>query len=108
AGEWRAAIAAFEKSRELRKSSTCTGYDGFVLAMAHWQLGEKEEARKWYDQTAQWVEKHPPPPQHVIRRFRAEAEELMKITDLKPTTKPESCDPSLLGCIRRAVAVPDA
>ena len=32
-------------------------FDWFFLAMAHWQLGHKEEARRWYDQGVAWMEK---------------------------------------------------
>ena len=48
AGDWKAAVAALEKSEELRNGGD--SFDWFFLAMAHWQLGEKDEARKWYDQ----------------------------------------------------------
>ena len=39
---------ALHKSMELRKGGD--SLDWFFLAMAHWQLGDKDEARKWYDQ----------------------------------------------------------
>jgi hypothetical protein len=46
--------------------------------MAHWQLGGKSEARKWYDQGVQWMEKHKPHDDE-LRRFRAEAAQLLGI-----------------------------
>src|SRR5439155_17525669 len=55
AGEWNAAIAALEKSMALRKGGDSA--DWFFLAMAHWQLGEKDEARNWYDQAVEWMDK---------------------------------------------------
>jgi serine/threonine protein kinase/tetratricopeptide (TPR) repeat protein len=76
AGDWKAAIAALEKSMELRKGGDA--FDWFFLAMARWQLGDKKDARKWYDQAVQWMDKN----QHKdeeLRRFRAEAETLLKI-----------------------------
>jgi hypothetical protein len=46
--------------------------------MAHWKVGNKGEARKCYDRAVQWMEKSQP--NNVeLRRFRAEAEELLKI-----------------------------
>ena len=47
AGDWKASLTALEKSMELRKGGD--SFDWFFLAMAHWQLGEKDEAREWYD-----------------------------------------------------------
>jgi hypothetical protein len=46
--------------------------------MVHWKLGDKEQARHWYDKGAQLMEKqsHPDWP-----RFRAEAAALLGIQD---------------------------
>ena len=46
--------------------------------MAHWQLGDPGQARKWYDQAARWVENNASDDDE-LRRFRAEAAELLKI-----------------------------
>ena len=70
AGDWKAAIAALEKSMELRKGGDSN--DWFFLAMAHWQLGEKDKAREWYDRAVQWMDKNQPKNEE-LRRFRAEA-----------------------------------
>jgi len=44
--------------------------------MAHWQLGEKDSAREWFNKSVAWMEKgknlHPD-----LKRFRAEAAELL-------------------------------
>jgi uncharacterized protein HemY len=85
-GQWKAAIQALEKSMELQGDN---GFDGFFLAMSHWQLDDKEAARKWYEQAVAWMDKNPPS-NGQLRRFRAEAEELLKITGEKPTTKLET------------------
>jgi serine/threonine protein kinase/tetratricopeptide (TPR) repeat protein len=86
-GQWKEAIAAFEKSMELRSGGDAG--DWFFLAMCHWQLGDKDEARKWYDKAVQWTEKNQP--RNVkLRRIRAEAEELMKIAGTHAATKSES------------------
>jgi eukaryotic-like serine/threonine-protein kinase len=76
AGDGKAVIAALEKSMELSKGGDAN--DWFFLAMAHWQLGNKEEARKWYDQAVQWMEKNQPKDEELVR-FRAEAEKLLNI-----------------------------
>ena len=57
AGDWKAAAVALEKSRELRKGEG--NFDWFFLAMAHWRLDNKDQARRWYDRAAAWLEKHP-------------------------------------------------
>jgi serine/threonine protein kinase/tetratricopeptide (TPR) repeat protein len=75
AGDWKAAIAALEKSMELRKGDDSN--DWFFLAMAQWQLGERDKARQWYDRAVEWMDKNQPKNED-LRRFRAEAEELMK------------------------------
>jgi hypothetical protein len=50
--------------------------------MAHWQLGNKAEARRWYDQAAQWMDENKPK-YEGLRRFREEAAELMGIEEKK-------------------------
>ena len=55
AGDWKSAIAALEKSMELRNDGD--SHDWFILAMAHWQLGEKDKAREWFAKSA----RHGPP-----------------------------------------------
>ena len=76
AGDWRAAITALEKSMELRKGGD--SHDWFFLAMAHWQLGEKDQAREFYDRAVQWMEANQPTSDQ-LHRFRAEAEVLLGI-----------------------------
>ena len=47
AGAWNDAIAALEKS-EAATPGPFTAVDGLFLAMAYWQLGDKENGREWY------------------------------------------------------------
>jgi eukaryotic-like serine/threonine-protein kinase len=75
AGDWQAAVAALDRSMELRNGGD--SLDWFFLAMAHWQLGEKDKAREWYDRAVQWMDKNRPTDEE-LRRFRAEAAELLK------------------------------
>src|SRR5262249_46366782 len=51
-GQWKDAIAALEKSMQLRHGGDSE--DWFFLAMAHWQLDEKDAARQFYDRAAAW------------------------------------------------------
>ena len=71
----KAATAALDLSMVLRNAGDSNEW--FLLAMSHWQLGNKAGARKWYDKAVAWMERN----QHSeeLCRFRAEAEELMKI-----------------------------
>jgi serine/threonine protein kinase/tetratricopeptide (TPR) repeat protein len=75
-GDGKAAVAALEKSMGLRKGGD--SLDWYFLAMAHWQLGEKEEARKWYDRAVEWMQKNKPNDE-ALRRFHAEAAELLSM-----------------------------
>jgi serine/threonine protein kinase/Flp pilus assembly protein TadD len=84
---WKAAVLAFEKSMEIRKGGD--GFDWFFLAMAHWQLGEKAQARKLYDEAIQWMEKNKPQDEE-LQRFRAEAATLLGVDDQsRPKAKEE-------------------
>ena len=79
AGDWVAAIEALEKAETLAPDKYLA-HNGFFLAMAHWRTGPESEARKWYDRAVQWMEKNQPRDVE-LRRFRAEAEELLGIND---------------------------
>jgi tetratricopeptide (TPR) repeat protein/serine/threonine protein kinase len=81
AGDWKAAVEALQKSRELRKGGDA--FDWFFLAMAHWQQGAKGKARTYYDQAVQWMEKNASQNEQ-LRRFRTEAEELLGIKKKEP------------------------
>ena len=67
---------ALQKACELRAGGDSV--DWFFLAMARWQLGDKEQAVAWYDRAVQWMEKNQPRNEELIR-FRAEAAECSKI-----------------------------
>ena len=80
AGDWKAAIEALTKSMELRNGGD--SFDWFFLAMAHWQLGDKPQARSWYDKAVAWMEKNQPKNEELIR-FRAEAAALLGVNEKK-------------------------
>jgi hypothetical protein len=46
--------------------------------MAHWQLGEKDQAREWFTKSVQWLEKGSKENDELMR-FRAEAAELLGV-----------------------------
>jgi tetratricopeptide (TPR) repeat protein len=79
-GEWEAARAALEKSIALYANqtghSTLESFSTFFLALAHARLGDAAEARRWYDRAVRWMDQYQPADLE-LRRFRAEAEELV-------------------------------
>jgi tetratricopeptide (TPR) repeat protein len=74
-GAWKDSIAALEKSIDLRENGG-ESFQWFFLAMAHWQVGNKEQARKWYDRAVDWADRIRPADAQLLR-FRAEATELL-------------------------------
>jgi tetratricopeptide (TPR) repeat protein len=74
--DWQGAVEALRKSMALRNGGDSS--DWFFLAMAHWRMDRQEEARKWYDQAVQWMQKNRPTDEELIR-FRAEAADLLGI-----------------------------
>ena len=78
AGNWKQAVTALEKAREL--SAGGDAVDWLFLAMAHWQLGNKEEAHDLYTQAL-----HSPKTSKLLEaelpRFRAEAAKLLGIDE---------------------------
>jgi serine/threonine protein kinase/Flp pilus assembly protein TadD len=77
AGDWKAALAALEKSMNLGKGGDCV--DWFFSAMSHEKLGEKEKARQWYDRAIRWTAKTNSSDEE-ISRFRTEAAELLGVS----------------------------
>ena len=85
AGDSKSAAEALNKSMELQNGGDSN--DFFFLAMAHWQLGNKVEARQWYDRAVAWMEKNRPKDEE-LRRFRAEAAELLGVEPLPVAPTP--------------------
>jgi serine/threonine protein kinase/Flp pilus assembly protein TadD len=83
AGDWEAAVTALEKAQGLRRGPD--GCGDFFLAMAHWQLGHQEEARRCYAAAQAGLNKTRSKDEEVLRA-RAEAGALLGIRDegLKP------------------------
>jgi tetratricopeptide (TPR) repeat protein len=75
AGKWGDAVAELEKSVELQKGGTA--FDFFFLAMAHWQLDHKPEARQWHEKAVAWGRANAPDNEE-LQRFREEAAQLIR------------------------------
>jgi paraquat-inducible protein B len=56
--------------------------------MCYRQLEQTKEARQCYEKGIAWMEKNQSNSEQLTR-VRAEAEELLKITDEKPATNPQ-------------------
>jgi tetratricopeptide (TPR) repeat protein len=89
AGDWKGAVAALEKSVELDSGGDAS--DGFFLAMAHWQLGDKDAARTHYDKAVARMEKDAPKNEELLR-FRGEAARLLGIEQKAIEAKVETPD----------------
>jgi eukaryotic-like serine/threonine-protein kinase len=78
-GDWATATATLEKSIELSGEESP---DGFFVAMAHWQTGEREKAREWFDKADTWMSTNQPKNEE-LHRYRAEAAELLELNEKK-------------------------
>jgi serine/threonine protein kinase/tetratricopeptide (TPR) repeat protein len=81
AGKWQDAVEALTKAMELGGGGDSR--DWFFLAMIRWQQGDRAQARKRYDQAVQWMEKNLPQ-DALLRRIRAEAEEVLEMKKKEP------------------------
>jgi serine/threonine protein kinase/Tfp pilus assembly protein PilF len=81
-GDWKAALGALKQSIQLRKGGRAS--DFFFVAMAHLQLGHRDEASRWYGRALKWMEVNKQPLRmdpllaEELRGFRLETEELLK------------------------------
>jgi superkiller protein 3 len=76
AGNCEKAIGALQQAMQLRNGGDSN--DWFFLAMAHWRLGEEDEARQWFDRAVQWMDKNMPAGRD-LGHFRAEAAQLLNV-----------------------------
>ena len=79
AGDWKAAIETLTKADEMYAGWNFS-FNAFFIAMAHEQLGENEQARKWYAPALVWMAKHAPENEELLR-FRAEAASLLGLPE---------------------------
>jgi tetratricopeptide (TPR) repeat protein len=78
AGDYRASIAELEKSEELGPGQEF-GFNAVFIAMARWRLGERDEARRWYEKAVEWMKTKPNDDE--LRRFRSEAAALLGLSE---------------------------
>jgi serine/threonine protein kinase/Flp pilus assembly protein TadD len=78
AGDWNSAIAALKRATENRSGGDSAEW--FFLAMAYWRLGDKQQARAWYDRAVRWMDEHQPRDEK-LRRCRAEAAAVLEGAD---------------------------
>ena len=81
AGRWKAALEALKTADQLSTGKP-EGSTAFFIAMAHWRLGDKAEARRWYDRAVEWMDKNQPKNEELLR-FRTEASELLDVQEKK-------------------------
>jgi serine/threonine protein kinase len=71
AGDWAGCRGALQRMLELG------GEDGpwnwFFFALAEWHLGDRVQARQWYDRCVRWMAEHPYPDESLVR-YREEAD----------------------------------
>jgi tetratricopeptide (TPR) repeat protein len=83
AGDWKAAVAALDKSTQLLRGGDAGAW--LFLAMAHRKLDHDEESRRAYDQALRWLDKNKEAlaknklQAEELRRFRSEAEEVLEL-----------------------------
>ncbi len=80
AGNWKAAIDALTRSLELLPGES-ESFNTFLLAIAHWQLGDKPQALSCYENAVRWMEKN-----WFIRRERARGSSTRVQLEQKVTT----------------------
>jgi serine/threonine-protein kinase len=86
-GNSAAAIESLTRSINLGKGGM--GTDFFFIAMAHWQLGHKDQAAESYQKAVQWMEKSQPKDEELFR-FRAEAAALLDVELSQDKSKPKA------------------
>jgi tetratricopeptide (TPR) repeat protein len=78
AGEFQSALIALSRSVELRSGGDAADY--FFLAMAYERLGDRQQARTWYDKAVRSMDKRYPHGERDIR-YRAEAKDILGIKE---------------------------
>jgi tetratricopeptide (TPR) repeat protein len=73
---WNDAVAALQRSQELRRGGNSASARGYFLAMAYWRLGDEARARLLFKGAVDRQKKNDPYDEELLR-FRAEVEPLL-------------------------------
>jgi tetratricopeptide (TPR) repeat protein len=84
AEDWTAAVVALEKADQLLGPCVETSSNACFLAIAHWNLGHGDEARKWLARGNVSLQKHAPNDPYYLQ-LRAEAQKLIGVGSSSPT-----------------------
>ena len=74
AGQYAEAVDSLKKAVELHDGGNSS--DFFFLAIAHWHLGNKDEARRWHKKAVEWMAEHDSS-NHELLGFRTEVNQLL-------------------------------
>jgi WD40 repeat protein len=85
AGDWHPAIRELTEAERLAPGKWFA-HNALFLAMAHWQLNERDTARLWFDQAVQWLEQNKGSYDDELKRFRAEAATLLGLAEIGSDT----------------------
>jgi tetratricopeptide (TPR) repeat protein len=81
AGNWPAALEALEQAAKLPSYRAAAAR--FFLAMTLWKLDNTQDAHRWYHEAVDVMEQTRPYQQDELGRLRAEAAELLGITETR-------------------------
>jgi uncharacterized protein HemY len=91
AGKWRNAITALEKSMKpnVKADDRC---DWLLMALALWQVGEKQEARRWHEKALKDMAKRrrTVDEENFFRDFGVEVQELLGSKPSPPLDNPKN------------------
>jgi hypothetical protein len=83
-GDSKGAIADPERAISLRKADDATNsFEGFLLAMAYWNINNRITARAWFARSVRWMEKGDKDNTN-LRRFCAQAANMLELDKLNP------------------------
>ena len=71
-GHWTESLAAGERSMALQNGGDASNW--FLMALAHWQRGHKDEARPWFDKAVAWTKQNTPENQDLLQLWTETAE----------------------------------
>ncbi len=113
AGDWQGSIEALMKSMD---GDPAKGdlFQHYFLAMASWQLGDRHQARSWFDRAERWADGYEArwireegqgnrlyPEPATLHRIRSEAAALLDVAppelEVKPSPAGSSVGPPALG-----------